>query len=138
MRMPAARRIAAPIAAMRRRAEVVPVIGDRLNVVVGEGIEVRARLAVVAPALDHVEEMRNHAGLNDALPARVEIDAPRIARPFREKLELPPHWMKAPHPGVQVYTLFFGRAGRADIRLREHAVAAVEPAVRSPRESIQR
>jgi len=133
MRVTAARRVTPPIATMRRAAEEVPVVGDRLDVVVGVGIEVRAGLPLVASALHHVKKMRDHAGLDDRLTARIEVQPPRIARPVREHLELMPHGMKAPDAGIDLRALVFRGAGLAHLRFREDAVAAVEPAVRSPR-----
>ena len=46
--------------------------------------------------------------------------------------------MIAPDAGVERHALVVGRAGLADLRVREDAVAAVEPAVRSPGEGVQR
>ena len=62
-------------------------IGDGLDVVVRVGIEVLARLPLVAPALDHVIEVRDDAGRDDHLAAGVEVDAPGVARAVGEDLE---------------------------------------------------
>ena len=44
----------------------------------------------------------------------------------------------APDAGVERRALVVGRARLADVRVREHAVAAVEPAVRAPGERVER
>ena len=57
-------------------ADVVAVVGDRLDVVVGVRVEVLARLALVAAALDDVEAVRDDAGLDERLAVVVEVERP--------------------------------------------------------------
>src|ERR1043166_5447741 len=94
----------------------------------------RAALPRVARALNHVEEMRNDARLDEALAVLVEVHAPRIARAFGENFELMLRGMITPHRGIDPLALCFRRAGLADIRRTEHAVTSVKPAVRRSEE----
>jgi len=119
-------------------ADVVQVIGDGLDVVEHVFVEVLAALALVTAALDHVVEVRNHAGGDESLTVLVEIDAPRIRRAPGEDLELTPRRMEAPHAAIDRSALAVRAAGLADVRVREHAVAAVEPTVGTPRERVER
>ena len=164
VRVTAARRVGARIAAVRCRAEEVPVVGDGLDVVVDEGVDgllarlgevlrevvrrdalrlrdrrrvVLAGLTMVTPALHHVEQVRDHARLDEELPVFVEVQAPRIARALGEDLEAFLHRLIAPHAGVHELPLRVRRADDLDVRVREDAVAAVEPAVRPPCESVK-
>ena len=72
------------------------------------------------------------------LAAVVEVDAPGVARAVGEDLELVPRGMIAPDAGVDRRALVGRRARLADVRVREHAVAAVQPAVGSPDERVER
>ena len=83
----AAGAVGAAVAAVRVRAVPVQVVGDGLDVVVGVRVEVRARLPLIAAALDDVEGVRNDAGLDEGLAVVVEVEAPRIARAVGEDLE---------------------------------------------------
>ena len=123
---------------MRVVAHVVPVVGDRLDVVVRVRVEVRAGLPLVAAALNDVVQVRDDAGRAERLAVVVEVDAPRVARALGEDFELVPRRMIAPDAGVERHALVVGRARLADARVREHAVAAVEPAVRAPDEGVER
>ncbi len=53
-------------------------------------------LPVVIAALGDVEEMIDHAAGKEPVSLAVKIEAPRIARPFREKFELLSFWMITP------------------------------------------
>ena len=116
----------------------VAVAGDRLDVVEGPGIEVLAALPLIASALDHVEKVRDDTGLDEALAVRVEVNAPRVAGAVRERLENVPRGMVAPHAGVERHALGLRCVRLADLAVGEHAVAAVEPAVRPPDETVHR
>src|SRR5438477_598673 len=74
-------------AAVRCRAHIVEVVGDRLNVGIGVRIEMVAGLALETASLDHVEAMRDDARLNESLTMIVEVDAPGIARPLGENFK---------------------------------------------------
>src|SRR4051812_21745893 len=87
MSMSAARVARAPITTMRRCADVMPMVGNRLNVGVCIRIEMLARLPLVSGALNDVKQMRNDAGRAKPLAMLVEVDAPRIAGAFGENLE---------------------------------------------------
>ena len=126
------------IRAMDAAARIVRVVGDRLDVVVGERIKVLAGLTLVTRGGKDVIEMRDHAGRIEELAARVVIEAPGIARALGEDLEDVARRMEAPDTGVDLHALVVGRARLADDRVREHAVVAVEPAIRTPDEAVER
>ena len=138
MGVAAAGGVGAVVAGVRRVADPVAVVGDGLDVVVGVGIEVLAGLPLVAAALNHVIQVRDDAGGDERLAVVVEIDAPGIARAVGEDLEDVPRRVIAPDAGVDRRALVVGRARLADLRMREHAVAAVEPAVGAPGEGVER
>ena len=133
----ARRRSDRPLPRVRVGADVVAVVGDRLDVVVGVRVEVRPGLPLVPAALDHVVEVRDHAGGEEGLAVLVEVDAPGVARAVGEDLELVLRRVIAPDPGVDRDAVLVGRAGLADLRVGEDAVAAVEPAVGAPGERVQ-
>ena len=116
----------------------VPVTGDRLDVVKRIGIEVLSRLPLVPRSLDHVVEVRNHACRLERMAQIVEVHAPRITRALGKDLEDVPHRMVPPDAGVDPGAVGLGRARFADGGTREHAVAAVEPAVGAPDEGVER
>src|SRR5439155_361616 len=82
-------------------------------------------------------EMRDHAHLGEELAVFVEVNAPGIAAAFSEHFENSPGRMITPDAGVHQLALSLGHARSADMRRAEHAVATVEPAVRSPGERVQ-
>ena len=123
---------------MDARAGVVRVVGDRLDVVVGEGIEVLAGLTLVAGGRKDMIEVRDHAGRIEELAPRIEIEAPGIARAFGEDLEDVAGRVEAPDSGVDLHALLVGRTRLADDRVREHAVVTVEPAIRTPDKAVER
>jgi hypothetical protein len=73
--------VAAIVAAVRRGAQVVAMIGDGHNVGVGVWIEMRAGLALKPAILNDVKRMRNDAGLDESLAMLVEVYAPGVAGP---------------------------------------------------------
>ena len=75
------------IRTMNPAARVVRMVGNRLDVVVGERIEVLAGLTLVAGAGQDMIQMRDHTGRIEELAVRVEVEAPRIARTLGEDLE---------------------------------------------------
>ncbi len=68
---------------------------------------------------------------------RVEIQAPLIAAAVSEDFEFVPHGMIAPHASAQFLPLRIRGAGLADQRVREHALAPIEPTVHAPRETVE-
>ena len=74
----------------------------------------------------------------ERLAVLVEIEAPGIARAVGEDFEDVPGRMIAPDAGVDRRAVLVRRAGLADARMREDAVAAVEPAVGAPGEGVER
>ena len=93
----------------------MPMVGDRLNVVVRVRIEMLARLPLVPAALNDVIQVRNHAGRAKRLAVVVEIDAPRIARAFGEDFELVPRRMIPPDGRVERDAIGIRRARLADV-----------------------
>src|SRR5262245_356032 len=92
-------------------ADPVDVVGEGLDVVVNVGVEVRASLPVKTAALNHVEEMRNNAGFDDALAVFIEVNAPGIAGAFGEQFENVFGGMITPDAGIQACALAVRRAG---------------------------
>src|SRR5258706_765387 len=82
--------------------------------------------------------MRNDTGFDDALAMLVEINPPGVAGPFGEQFEDVPGRVIAPHSRINVGSFTVGGAGLAHVGMREHSLAAVEPAVRAPAEGVQR
>ena len=113
-------------------------VGDRLDVVEGVRIEVLAGLPLVAGARNHVIQVRDDAGGRERVAVVVEVEAPRIAGALGEDLEGLPGRVIAPDRAVELLTLGIRRSRLADVRVREDAVAAVEPAVGAPREGVER
>src|SRR5690606_21306559 len=101
-------------------------------------VEMLPRLALIARSLNDVIEVGNDAGGNERMPAVVEVDPPRIARSFGKNLELVPLRVITPYAGVDLHTFVIRRSWFADLRMGEDAMAAVEPAVGSPAEGVQR
>ena len=120
------------------RADPVPVIGDGLDVVVGVRIEVLARLPLVPSALDDVVEVLDDARGREGVAVVVEVEPPRVARALGEDFEDVPGRVIAPDAAVERRAVGVRRAGLADLRVREHAVRAVQPAIGSPAEGVQR
>src|SRR5688572_26603462 len=110
MRMSPAGRIASPVSGMRAAAAgPVHVIGDGFDIGENVRIEVLSGLAVVVPALHDVPEVRDHAGLDDALAAVIEIDAPRIASTLGENLETMLRRLITPDSGIDLRPVGIGR-----------------------------
>ncbi len=143
VRVPAAGLIRAEVdlgdlGAVHPAAREVRVIGDRADVVVGEGIEMLAGLTLVACAGQHVVEVRDDAGRDEEVAAGVVIQPPGIAAALGEHFEDMARRVVAPDPRVDLHPTVVRRAGSADDGMREDPVAAVEPAVRPPHEAVER
>ena len=119
------------------RARVVGVIGNRLNIVVGERIEMLAGLTLITGAGQNVVKVRNHAGRIEEFAAGIEIQPPRIARAFGEHLEDLASRVEAPNTRINFHALFVGRTWAADDGMREDAVVTIEPAVGPPDKAVQ-
>src|SRR5262245_43471711 len=111
---------------MRRSADVVPMVGDRLNVGVRIRLKLLARLSLVTSALNDVIQVRNHARRAERLAMIIEVDSPGIASTFREDLKFLARGVVAPDRSVDRGSLTARRARLADPRMRKDAVAAVE------------
>src|SRR6266850_5899999 len=68
----------------------------------------------------------------------IEIDTPRIARAFGENFELVLNRMITPHAGIDARAFAIRSAEFTDVRVREHTVATIKPAIRAPGKSIKR
>src|SRR5262249_60040676 len=99
-------------------SEIVPVIGDRCDVVVRVGVEMLARLALVPTALNHVIKMRDHAGGDEHLAAGIEVDSPRVAGAVCEDLEFVPYGMVPPDASVDRYAIGSSRSRLPHTRVR--------------------
>ena len=119
-------------------AGVVAVVGDGLDVVVGVGVEVLAGLPLVAGAGNDVKDVRDDAGGGEEVAILVVVEAPGVAGAVGKDFELVPDGVIAPDAGVERDALVGRRARLADFAVREDAVAAVEPAVGSPDEAVER
>src|SRR5689334_11520235 len=97
------------------------VVSEGLYVVIDVGIEMRAGLSFETAALNHVAEMRDDAGFNDALAVFVEINSPGIAGAFGKQFEDVFGGMIPPNAGVEARALAIGRAGFADIGMGKDA-----------------
>src|SRR5690348_11452573 len=92
-------------------AEVVPVIGDRLDIVVSVRVEMRAGLPRIARTLDHMEEVRNHAGLDEKIALLAPVHAPWIARPLGKDLEFLLLRMEPPDARIDLHAILVRGAG---------------------------
>ena len=97
-----------------------------------------AGLTLVTGAREDVVKVRDDAGRIEEFAVRVEVEAPRIARALGEDLEDLAGGMEAPDARVDLLALGVGRARLAHDGVREHAMVAVEPAVGTPDETIER
>ena len=134
--MAAAGRVAAVVAAVRRGTEIVKVVGDVVDVGVGVGVEMVAGLPQIAAALNDVEAVRDDTRLDKHLAVVVEVEAPRVAGAVGENFKDMLGRMITPDAGSDRCALAIRRSRFADLRMREHSVAAVEPAVRPPAKGI--
>ena len=119
-------------------AGVVPVPGDRLDVVISMRVEVRSRLPLEPTALDDVIQMRNHAGGAERLAVLIEVDSPRVTATVGKDLELMPHRVIPPDPRVDRLPLLRGRPRLSHQRMREHPVTPIQPPIRPPDEGVER
>lgn len=83
--------------------KVVQVIGDRFDVRIGVWIEVLTSLTLIATAGNHVIQVWNNTGRHESVAVIIEVNSPRVARPFSKDFEFVPQRMVAPHPGVDRY-----------------------------------
>ncbi len=106
--------------------------------VVGIWIEVIASLSFVASTLNDVIQVRYHAGGQERLAMVIEVDAPRIAGAMGKHFEHMLCWVIAPDTGVNRYALIVRCARLTDSRVREHAMATLQPSIRSPYKRVKR
>src|SRR5688500_1004982 len=117
---------------------VMPVVGNRLDVVVGVGVEMLAGLPLVARAGDDVVAVGDDAGGGEEIAVLIVVEPPGVAGPLGKDLELVPYGVITPNAGVNPRSLLLRRARLADSGVCEDAVAAVEPAVGAPDEAVER
>ncbi len=84
MRVASAGLVRFAIATMRRRAQIVQMIGDGFYVIKGIRIEMLTSLPLIPCAWNHVIQVGNNAGGDKRLTMRIEIDSPGIAGAVRE------------------------------------------------------
>src|SRR5207253_1780465 len=85
-----------------------------------------------------VKDVRNDAGGGEEVAKLVVVEAPRVAGAMGKDLELVADGVIPPDAGVERGSLFRRRSRLADLAVCEDAVAAVEPAVGSPNEAVER
>ncbi len=105
---------------------------------------VRAALADVVPGLRDVPEVVDHAGGEEQLPFVVDRDPPRVAGPLGEDVELfrmridPPHGTgHRPAGMVRVLGQIWVVLAVLHMREVEHAVQAIQPPIRPPRQRVR-
>ena len=116
---------------------VVKVIGDGFDIVEDESVEVLTGLSLVMSTLDHVVEVGDDAGSNESLSVVVEVHSPWVAGAPSEDFESVFCGVVSPDSGVHRNAICVRCARFADFAMGEHAMAAVQPAVRSPVECVQ-
>ena len=107
----------------------VDVVGAGLDQAVGVRVEVLAEHPLEVRAGDDVEQVRDHAVGDERLAVVVEVEAPGVRRAVGDGLEDLPGGVIPPDAAVDRHAVVVGRARLADPRVRQDAVAALEPAV---------
>ena len=118
------------------RIILVYVLGYGLDVVINMGIKMFPGLSMKASALHYVPKVWNYAGGNESLSSIIEVYSPWVTSAPAKDFEFFLGGMIAPYPGVDALTFAIRCSGFADIAMSEHAVAAIEPAVRAPGETV--
>ncbi len=113
------------------------VVADGGHQFVHVRVQVLAVHAFVMAAGDDVPEMIDDAIGDEHLAMLIEVEAPGIRRAVRHHLELFLGRMITPDAAVDRNALLLRRAGSADVRGGDDAVAAVEPAVGAPGEAVE-
>ena len=131
----------------------MPVVHDGADVAVNVGVEVPAALPVVDASGYDVEEVGNHAGGDEDLALGVVVDAPRVAEAVSHDLEALLRRVVPPDAAVDVDSIGFEKVRRerivvavdrlvgprlADLGRGREPLQAIEPAVRSPVEAVDR
>src|SRR5579871_1423388 len=98
----------------------------------------RAGLALITAALNHVEAVGNDAGFDKELAILVVIQAPGVTGTFRKDFKSMLDRMESPDAGVDLGAFIIGSAWLANIAVGENAMTTVEPAVRAPAEGVER
>src|SRR5436190_18304571 len=96
-------------------ADPANMVGYCLDVVIDVRIEMRTSLMSESSTLNHMEQMRDDAGFDDALAILVEINAPGIARAFGKNFEFVFDGVVAPYARVDPRALAVRRTRLADI-----------------------
>ena len=81
--------------------------------------------------------MLDHAVGDEDLPLIIEIQSPRIGRAVGNHFKNVMRWMISPHAAVERNPLRIRRARQTHQTFRPDPVAAVKPAIRSPRQPIE-
>jgi len=117
-------------------ARPMDVVGAACNEAKRVRVHVLAVHAFVARTGNDVEEVFDDAVRDEHLAVIVEGDAPGIRGAMGDNLKRVSRRMKPPDAAVQPDPVAVRRAGPADPRIGKNAVATVEPAVRSPGETV--
>ena len=105
---------------------------DRFDIDVIVRIKMPTGLPFVMAALNHVIQMRNHAGGHKRLTVIIEIHTPLVGTAFGKTLEEVLSRVIAPDGCVDREAILIRGAGFTDLRFGEHTLAAVKPTVGTP------
>ena len=79
--------VSAPPRVVADVAGIVQMICNRLDIVVGVGVDVITALSLVAPALDHVIHVRDHAGSDEGVTVIIKVNTPWVTGPTRKRFK---------------------------------------------------
>src|SRR5680860_64377 len=113
-------------------SQIMHVVGNGLDIIIGIGIEMLPPLSLIPRPLNDMVHMGNNANGDKGMSIVVKIYSPRVTGTFGKDLELMSGRMVAPYRGIQLRTLFIGGTRFSDIGIREHAVYPIEPTIRAP------
>ncbi len=108
------------------------VIGAALHQTVAVGVQVLAEHADKVRPLRHVEQMLDDAIGDEQFAVIVPVQPPGIGGAPGKRLKALPGGVEAPHAAIEGRPLRLRSSRFADVRGVRDAIAAIEPAVRSP------
>ena len=116
----------------------VCMITNRFYVVIDIRIDVWPSLLVIRSALHDMKKMRDDTTRCTPLPVVIEIKSPRIRQSTSKDFKCFPSWMVSPNTSINKLTLCICITWLPNIGMRKHAVATVQPTIRTPNETIER
>ena len=115
----------------------VCVVANCLDVVINVGVDVLSTLFVVDTALNNVKQMGNHTARGETLAVVVKVEAPGIGKAAGKNFEDLSRRVVTPDTSVDELPICGFVVRITDLRLREDAVAAIQPAIRAPDKAVQ-